>query len=239
MTGVRWRRTRSPASTRILPRPLPFDPTSFDPLVQNERNLVLEEAGLSFLMRSGYKASFKSTSPTSAKRSTSNSDTCRLLNSLQISNRCLDFFHHLAPSISYKHTTMTSWTPLKTGSPCWLQIEASDVGRGSFPMGPSLHLNKTSLDTLVVLVPNVSLAKEFYRSVFDWTFKPMPSKYAEDEIAMFSFPDEKFQHLGGGIVKSDGDPTSRSRNGTLLYLYVNDIEEMIAVSPFLHTSLQG
>ena len=48
---------------------------------------------------------------------------------------------------------------------------------------------------------------------------------------MFSFPDEKFQHLGGGIVKSEGDPSSRSRKANLLYLYVHDIEEMIAVGP--------
>lgn len=34
---------------------------------------------------------------------------------------------------------MESWTPPKTGSPCWLQIEASDVGRGQFSVDPSLH----------------------------------------------------------------------------------------------------
>lgn len=66
----------------------------------------------------------------------------------------------------------------------------------------------------------------------------MPAKYSEDNIAMFSFPDEKFQHLGGGIVKSDEDPSSRSRKGNLLYLYVDDIEEMIAVSHFIHMGSQ-
>lgn len=91
-------------------------------------------------------------------------------------------------------------------------------------------LNKPPLSTLSVLEPNFPPAKEFYRKVFNWTFKPMPSRYSEDEIAMFSFPDEKFQALCGGIVKSDGDPKSRSQEGNLLYLYADDIEEMMAVS---------
>lgn len=88
----------------------------------------------------------------------------------------------------------------------------------------------TGVRAPMMVAPDTSVAKEFYRSVFGWTFKPMPPQYSEDEVAMFSFPDEKLEHLGGGIVHSDADPKSRSGRQNLVYLYVHDIEEMLAVS---------
>jgi predicted enzyme related to lactoylglutathione lyase len=89
-----------------------------------------------------------------------------------------------------------------------------------------------------VLAPNITLAKEFYRSVFDWRFKPTPPPNSEDELAMFSYPDDAFKDLDGGIVKIDGDRKIRSERGTIVYLYAHDIEEMIAVRSFLHKGLR-
>jgi predicted enzyme related to lactoylglutathione lyase len=90
----------------------------------------------------------------------------------------------------------------------------------------------------LLLAPNITLAKEFYRSVFDWSFKPPPPPRSEDDLAMFSYPDDAFKQLGGGIVKIDGDRKIRSERGNIVYLYVHDIEEMIAVRSFLHKGLQ-
>lgn len=87
-------------------------------------------------------------------------------------------------------------------------------------------------------VSNNSLAKEFYRSVFDWVFKPMPAGYPEDKVAMFNYPDERFQHLSGGIVKSEKNTSSQTHEGNMVYLYVHDIEEMIEVSSFFQNRVQ-
>jgi hypothetical protein len=55
---------------------------------------------------------------------------------------------------------------------------------------------------------------------------------------MFSYPDDAFKDLDGGIVKIDGDGKIRSERGTIVYLYAHDIEEMLAVRSFLHEGLR-
>ena len=52
-------------------------------------------------------------------------------------------------------------------------------------------------------------------------------------MAMFTFPDEKFQHLSGGICHCEGDLTIQSKHSNTLYLYGHEIEEMIVVSRIL------
>jgi len=84
------------------------------------------------------------------------------------------------------------------GSPCWLDIPAIDVSR----------------------------AKAFYGTVFNWSFEPHPSGLSEDEFTIFKFPDAKFP-LFGGIKKYD--PANLTTGGGIgvvkLFLFVeNDLE---------------
>jgi len=92
-----------------------------------------------------------------------------------------------------------SWTPPVYGSPCWIEIPAADVIR----------------------------AKKFYADVFNWTFKPGTEAYPEHKIAMFSVPDPKLSGLGGGIVKSNDADRKPGQGGSVIYLWVNSIEESL------------
>lgn len=56
---------------------------------------------------------------------------------------------------------------------------------------------------------------------------------------MFSFADEKFEALTGGIVKYDEELKNRSHPSNLVFLYVDDIEEWIVVGSILPAGLQG
>lgn len=44
---------------------------------------------------------------------------------------------------------------------------------------------------------------------------------------MFNFPDPEFQKVGGGIKKAD--PEGKNGGGSILYLYVQDLEETAKV----------
>ena len=73
---------------------------------------------------------------------------------------------------------------------------------------------------------DISPAKRFYSQVFDWNFKPASDDYPEDKLAMFTYPDPKLSTLGGGIVKQEPD---KIKSGFIVYLYVDSIEETLAV----------
>ncbi|KAI9769265.1 MAG: hypothetical protein M1840_004394 [Geoglossum simile] len=92
-----------------------------------------------------------------------------------------------------------SWTPPVYGSPCWIEISAIDVIR----------------------------AKKFYAATFNWTFKPGTKTYPEDKIAMFSVPDPKLSDLGGGIVKVNDEDHKPGKGGSVIYLWVDSIEEAL------------
>ncbi|KAI9778429.1 MAG: hypothetical protein M1839_008075 [Geoglossum umbratile] len=92
-----------------------------------------------------------------------------------------------------------SWTPPVFGSPCWIEIPAIDVTR----------------------------AKTFYATVFNWTFKPGTETYPEDKIAMFSVPDPKLSGLGGGILKASDADHKPGKGGSVIYLWVTSIEEAL------------
>ncbi|KAH0542334.1 hypothetical protein FGG08_003271 [Glutinoglossum americanum] len=94
----------------------------------------------------------------------------------------------------------SSWTPPVFGSPCWIEIPATNVGR----------------------------AKTFYVDVFNWTFKPATEAYPADRIAMFSVPDPKLSGLGGGIVNVGSAEHKPGSGGSVVYLWVDSIEETLA-----------
>jgi predicted enzyme related to lactoylglutathione lyase len=96
-------------------------------------------------------------------------------------------------------STASDWAPPIYGSPCWIEIPATNVTR----------------------------AKTFYADVFNWAFKPATQNYPADKIAMFSVPDPKLSSLGGGIVNVSGAEHKPGKGGSVVYLWVDSIEEAI------------
>ncbi|EFW17284.1 hypothetical protein D8B26_000025 [Coccidioides posadasii str. Silveira] len=77
---------------------------------------------------------------------------------------------------------MAPWTPPANGSPCWIEIP----------------------------VTNAERAKNFYSSVFSWTFMAVPEKTeaqlaaeegspCNETVALFRYPDQSLGNLGGGL----------------------------------------
>lgn len=46
---------------------------------------------------------------------------------------------------------------------------------------------------------------------------------------MFGYPDENLKSLGGGIVKAEESKIRKEKGGTIVYLYVGDIEATLEV----------
>ncbi|KAK6329769.1 hypothetical protein TWF696_003632 [Orbilia brochopaga] len=90
-----------------------------------------------------------------------------------------------------------SWTPPPFGSVCWIQIPAVDVARG----------------------------KKFYEDAFDFSFKPNPEGYKEEDIAMFTL-NQMGGMLTGGICKAVENSTPGG--GTVLYFMVEDVDKALA-----------
>lgn len=90
-----------------------------------------------------------------------------------------------------------SWTPPPFGSVCWIQIPAADVARG----------------------------KKFYADAFDFSFKPNPAGYKEEDIAMFTL-NHPGGMLTGGICKAVENSTPGG--GTVLYFMVEDVDKALA-----------
>ncbi|KIW66258.1 hypothetical protein PV04_08457 [Phialophora macrospora] len=92
-----------------------------------------------------------------------------------------------------------SWTPPKDGTPCWINVLATDVER----------------------------AKAFYSTVFNWSFNRTTTSEGQPldpaEIAMFEVPGQP--SLNGGITRvSESEwASSHGKGGVVLYLYVDDI----------------
>ncbi|KAJ9610875.1 hypothetical protein H2200_005652 [Cladophialophora chaetospira] len=96
---------------------------------------------------------------------------------------------------------MANWTPPKDGTPCWINVLATDVRR----------------------------ARTFYKDVFGWQFNRTTTVDGRDldptEIAMFEVPGQSCP--GGGITRvSEAEwASSHGKGGVVLYLYVDDIEQ--------------
>ena len=109
---------------------------------------------------------------------------------------------------------------LPTGALCWIEIPALDVPRGmsTFPSSPPL---------LVCLPLTHPSAKNFYASVFGFTFRPTPpapSPYTEDKIAMFNMPacpSSTVSGQSGGIVKKERK--EELLNARCVYLFAEDL----------------
>ncbi|MCJ1354557.1 MAG: hypothetical protein MMC33_004546 [Icmadophila ericetorum] len=91
------------------------------------------------------------------------------------------------------------------GTPCWFQIPALDVSR----------------------------AKAFYATVFDWTFSTPPD-YPASEMALFNFPGPNIK-LGGGIVRLDKVATVEKpvgqdyegENKVTMFFWCDDVEKRL------------
>ncbi|KAF3915084.1 hypothetical protein ABW21_db0208432 [Orbilia brochopaga] len=90
-----------------------------------------------------------------------------------------------------------SWTPPPFGSVCWVQIPATDVAR----------------------------SRKFYQDAFDFSFKPNPEGYKEEDIAMFTV-NQMGGMLTGGICKAVENSTPGG--GTVLYFMVEDVDKALA-----------
>ncbi|OCT47290.1 Glyoxalase/bleomycin resistance protein/dioxygenase [Cladophialophora carrionii] len=92
-----------------------------------------------------------------------------------------------------------TWSPPEDGTPCWINVLATDVQR----------------------------AKAFYSNVFDWRFNRTTTADGRTldptEIAMFEVPGQPCP--GGGITRvSESEwAASHGKGGVVLYLYVDDI----------------
>ena len=94
---------------------------------------------------------------------------------------------------------------LTHGTPIWTSVPAYDVAR----------------------------AREFYSTLFNWTYKDNTEQYPAEQIAMFSFPNEHFQKLnvGGGIIKvKDGEKITPQTSGgtTTLFLMVDNVDDVVS-----------
>ncbi|KIW93733.1 uncharacterized protein Z519_05048 [Cladophialophora bantiana CBS 173.52] len=92
------------------------------------------------------------------------------------------------------------WTPPKDGTPCWINVLATDVQR----------------------------AQKFYSTVFNWRFnRPTTSEgHALDpaEIAMFEVPGGPCPNGGITRVTQSEWTDSHGKGGVVLYLYVDEIQ---------------
>ncbi|KIX03454.1 uncharacterized protein Z518_07006 [Rhinocladiella mackenziei CBS 650.93] len=92
-----------------------------------------------------------------------------------------------------------TWTPPADGTPCWINVLATDVPR----------------------------AQAFYSTVFNWRFNRSASQDGRtldpNEIALFEVPGQPSPN--GGITKVSADEwaSTHGKGGVVLYLYVEDI----------------
>ncbi|KAF4341345.1 glyoxalase-like domain protein [Fusarium beomiforme] len=91
---------------------------------------------------------------------------------------------------------MSEWKPPAFGTPVWMSIPATDVGR----------------------------AAEFYKTVFNFSFKDSKDSHAEDELRRFDF--NPSLGLTGGIQKAP-DHTGNfapGKGGLLVYWFVENVD---------------
>ncbi|KAM0474666.1 hypothetical protein ACHAP7_007626 [Fusarium lateritium] len=91
---------------------------------------------------------------------------------------------------------MSDWKPPAFGTPIWMSIPAT----------------------------NVSRAADFYKAVFNFTYKEPSEKYPEDQLRMFDF--NPSLGLTGGIQKAP-DHTGHfapGKGGICLYWFVENVD---------------
>ncbi|EGD86275.1 hypothetical protein H112_07206 [Trichophyton rubrum D6] len=89
-----------------------------------------------------------------------------------------------------------TWTPPSEGTPCWVEIFATDLAR----------------------------AEKFYSTVFNWQFiKDGPGR--TEDVAMFSFPEKGLKGMGGNLSKIKPGEHTTGPKTVKLYLYVEDLEK--------------
>ncbi|KAM0555089.1 hypothetical protein ACHAPJ_006438 [Fusarium lateritium] len=91
---------------------------------------------------------------------------------------------------------MSDWKPPAYGTPVWMGIPANDVARAS----------------------------EFYKTVFNFSFKDTSDKHPKEELMMFDF--NPSLGLTGGIQKAP-DRTGHfapGRGGVCLYWFVENVD---------------
>jgi predicted enzyme related to lactoylglutathione lyase len=112
---------------------------------------------------------------------------------------------------------MSEWKPPRFGTPCWVSIAATDVGRGtSLSSPPSTHRSGA----------NIEAAAKFYETVFAFPFKAdQAADYPKSEIMMFDFnPD---LNLSGGIQKVKGPSAvcQPGGSGVCMFWFVEDVNK--------------
>ena len=128
-------------------------------------------------------------------------------------------FYFRAPPAEFSiGSSMSSWIPPVSGTPCLLNLPALDVHRGE---GVVLFRKVVFVDQLA--------AKHFYSMVFDWRFQDQthhPEAYPPDQIAFFNPPSTSCP--GGAISKVESTLLRRYDTGSkvsaLMYLFVDDLE---------------
>jgi len=92
-----------------------------------------------------------------------------------------------------------SWTPPPEGSPCWIEIPAT----------------------------NIETCKQFYSALFpSWEFKPEILDNHGTKVSLYSFA--KPDGFGGGIIQVPADcKTAEQKNGVgmTVYYWVNSVDE--------------
>jgi len=123
------------------------------------------------------------------------------------------------------------WTLPPNGAPCWINIYAKDIQRGSWCSLPPPPASPPACEFDHADPPLT--AKQFYSTVFDWNFRnesvhENPS-HAPEQIARFHFPGGG---TGGGITKLEEAEfiSTRGKGGATLFLYVDNLQAYMEVS---------
>ncbi|RMZ88327.1 hypothetical protein DV736_g4438, partial [Chaetothyriales sp. CBS 134916] len=92
----------------------------------------------------------------------------------------------------------TEWVAPPSGTPCWINLFATDVSR----------------------------AQRFYEDAFGWKFRDLTKPHHgtskdPNEIALFEFGSRS---PGGGITRVDQVVSTKGKGGAVLYLIVDDID---------------
>ncbi|EEQ35432.1 uncharacterized protein MCYG_08251 [Microsporum canis CBS 113480] len=113
------------------------------------------------------------------------------------------------------------WTPPSEGTPCWVEIFATDLDRAA----AWKRAASACYDMLRLLIPpGLHVAEKFYSTVFNWVFRKDGPGRTED-VALFAFPEKGLQGLGGSISKIKPGEHTTGPKTVKLYLYVNDLEK--------------
>jgi hypothetical protein len=137
------------------------------------------------------------------------------------------------PLLTLSETTITtnmaeSWSPPKDGTPCWINVLATDVQRGKHRRHMLIVLTTRSNECPLLV------AKAFYSEVFNWSFNRTTTSEGQPldpaEIAMFEVPGQPSPNGGITRVSASEWASSHGKGGVVLYLYVDDINPYEQVS---------